>query len=104
MSLMGKIQTLFSDEEKTSPVFPRTKVSAVSDDNGVGLDALLDEFPATNIKMANGLTLEQASVGCWIAFQDEDGNPTTEPYFHWVANNDGTPIITGLSRAEEGEF
>ena len=42
MSLIGKIQTLFSDKEKTTPVFPRTKVSAVSDENGVGLDALLD--------------------------------------------------------------
>lgn len=42
MSLIGKIVTLFSDKEKTAPVFPRTKVSAVSDDDGVGLNVLLD--------------------------------------------------------------
>ena len=46
MSLIGKIQTLFSDKAKTTPVFPRTKVKAVSDDNGVGLDALLDDVEA----------------------------------------------------------
>ena len=44
MSLIGKIQTLFSDKERTTPVFPRTKVKAVSDDNGIGLDALLEEM------------------------------------------------------------
>lgn len=46
MSLIGKIQTLFSDKEKTTPIFPRTKVSAVSDDNGIGLDAILDDMSA----------------------------------------------------------
>ena len=23
-------------------------------------------------------------AGCWISFTDESGNPTTEPYIHWV--------------------
>lgn len=41
MSITGKIKTLFADSAKTEALFPRTKVSAVSDDNGVGLDALL---------------------------------------------------------------
>ena len=44
MSLIGKIQTLFSDKERTTPVFPRTKVKAVSDDDGKGLDAILEEL------------------------------------------------------------
>ena len=44
MSLMGKITTLFTDKDKTIPAFPRTKVKAVSDDNGKGLDAILDEM------------------------------------------------------------
>lgn len=43
MSISGVIKTLFSDHKKTQAIFPRTKVSAVSDDNGVGLDALLAE-------------------------------------------------------------
>lgn len=42
MSLIGNIKTLFEDKEKTSPVFPITKIKAVSDDNGVGLDAILN--------------------------------------------------------------
>lgn len=25
-----------------------------------------------------------ALAGCWIAFTDEDGNPTDEPYIHWL--------------------
>lgn len=47
MALIGKIMTLFSDEAKTTPVFPRTKVSAVSDENGVGLDGTLNEINQT---------------------------------------------------------
>jgi hypothetical protein len=41
MSIIGKIQSLFSDREKTQPIFPITKTKAVSDDNGVSLDVLL---------------------------------------------------------------
>lgn len=43
MSITGKIKTLFSDKNKTEALFPRTKVSAVSDDNGVGLNVLLEQ-------------------------------------------------------------
>lgn len=42
MSLTGRIKTLFSDSVKTEALFPRTKVKAVSDDNNVGLNVLLD--------------------------------------------------------------
>lgn len=45
---MGKIQTLFSDKAKTIPVFPRTKVNAVSDENGVGLNVLLEDKAPTS--------------------------------------------------------
>lgn len=40
--MAGKIKTLFSDKEKTEPLFPRTKTSAVSTDDGTGLDVLLE--------------------------------------------------------------
>lgn len=43
MATQGKVLTLFEDKEKTTGIFPRTKVSAVSDENGKGLDALLDD-------------------------------------------------------------
>lgn len=42
MSLTGKIMDFFADKAMTIPAFPRTKVKAVSDDNNVGLDAILD--------------------------------------------------------------
>lgn len=44
MSTQGKIKTLFSDKEKTEALFPRTKISAVSDENGKGLNAILDDM------------------------------------------------------------
>lgn len=40
----GKIKTLFSDKLKTEALFPRTKTSAVSNADGVGLDALLSDI------------------------------------------------------------
>jgi hypothetical protein len=44
MALTGKITTFFSDKAKTKPIFPFTKTKAVSDDDGVILDELLDEI------------------------------------------------------------
>ena len=41
----GKIKTLYSDKEKTEALFPRTKVNAISDNNGRGLDAILESTP-----------------------------------------------------------
>ena len=40
----GKIKTLFSDMTKTEALFPRTKVDAVSNNVGVGLDAILGDM------------------------------------------------------------
>ena len=42
MALTGKIMDFFADKAMTIPAFPRTKVKAISDDNNVGLNALLD--------------------------------------------------------------
>ena len=44
----GKIKTLFSDIEKTEALFPRTKTKAISDDDGVGLEALLSNLTYTD--------------------------------------------------------
>ena len=43
MSIIGKIQSIFLDREKTQPIFPITKTKAVSDDAGRNLDAILDD-------------------------------------------------------------
>lgn len=42
MSITGKVKTLFTDKTKTEALFPHTKVKAISDDNNVGLNVLLD--------------------------------------------------------------
>ena len=44
MSISGEVRTLYSDREQTKAVFPRTKTDAVSDDNGVGLNAILENM------------------------------------------------------------
>lgn len=54
MALTGKIMDFFADRAMTIPAFPRTKVKAVSDDNNVGLDALLNsKANATHTHTAN---------------------------------------------------
>ena len=44
----GKIKTLYSDEARTEALFPRTKTSAVSDENGVNLDVLMEHLAYVN--------------------------------------------------------
>lgn len=43
MGLIGKIQALYLDRKQTQPIFPITKTKAVSNDEGTGLDAILEE-------------------------------------------------------------
>lgn len=44
MPIKGTINSLYLDYEQTKPLFPRTKTKAVSDENGVGLDATLSKI------------------------------------------------------------
>ena len=46
----GKVKTLFINKEKTEALFPRTKLNAISDENGVGLDALMEHLAYTDEK------------------------------------------------------
>lgn len=67
MALTGKIMDFFADKAMTIPAFPRTKVKAVSDDNGVGLNALLDakqkkHVAATVTLLASGWSNNQQIV------------------------------------------
>ena len=68
MALTGKIVDFFTDKAKTIPAFPRTKVKAVSDDNGVGLGVLLDK------KSNVGHTHTAAEVGA----KPSSWNPTAD--------------------------
>ena len=42
MAILGRITALFFDSNREEGLFPLTKTRAVSDDNGVGLDSLLE--------------------------------------------------------------
>lgn len=37
----------------------------------------------TNEEQVKAIVDERLS-GCWISFTDADGNPTDEPYIHWL--------------------
>lgn len=52
MSITGKIKTLFTNKEKTEALFPRTKVNAITDDNGIGLNILLENIETSLVKKA----------------------------------------------------
>lgn len=58
MATQGKITNLYTDKSMATPAFPRTKVKAISDDNGVGLDTVLDNL---NSKIDN---IDFDSLGC----------------------------------------
>lgn len=47
-----------------------------------GVEGALDgKIAATN----NAVSATDAKFsGCWISFWDQDGNPTDEPYIHWM--------------------
>ena len=44
MPIEGTINSLYLDYEQTKTLFPRTKTKAISDENGVGLDATLSKI------------------------------------------------------------
>lgn len=74
MSIVGKIKTLFSDKNKTEALFPRTKVSAISDDNGVGLNVILDDIntKVANVKTYTDNALSQKSQVQIITWEADD--------------------------------
>lgn len=105
MSLIGKIVTLFSDKEKTAPVFPRTKVNAVSDDDGVGLNVLLDNLQSATTDLQNSISTKASTafytgvfpVSNWI---DSDGCYTQTIAINGVLETDNPFTDIDLSNAE----
>ena len=64
MAILGKITTLFSDCTKTEALFPVTKTRAVSDDNGVGLNALLDDKQKSILREVLLFILQHGLIIC----------------------------------------
>jgi hypothetical protein len=52
----GKITTLFSDKSQSEALFPRTKTSAISDDNDVGLDAIMEHLAYADTEVGEATT------------------------------------------------
>lgn len=47
MPIEGKLGSLYTDKEQTQPLFPRTKTKAVTDDDNIRLDIILDSLKTT---------------------------------------------------------
>ena len=58
----AKVTTLYEDSAKTNALYPRTKVSAVSDGSGNGLDALLNGKQDTLVSGTNIKTVNETSL------------------------------------------
>lgn len=61
----GKVKTLYSDKEKTEALFPRTKVNAISDNDGMGLDAILESvvYIDTNVIQSTTVPVNADTLG-----------------------------------------
>lgn len=103
MPLIGKIKTLFSDKEKTQPIFPRTKIKAVSNDNGKNLQEILDEI---DIKIGNsssnnpgGTTNVDLSSVLKLSGGDMTGNINRIEYKggQWIKGRDNAAFRTSSS-------
>ena len=57
MPIMGDIKNLYSDKNQSRALFPTTKIKAVSDDDGKGLNAVLDDMTAHTRKVGNPYNL-----------------------------------------------
>lgn len=62
--MAGQVKTIYSDAAKENAVFPRTKVSAVSDNSGNGLQGLLDaKAPVASPALTGTPTAPTAAPG-----------------------------------------
>jgi hypothetical protein len=78
MAITGEVKTIYSDRERTNVLFPRTKTSAVSDNNGRGLDAIIADMQskiASNIldESLYGVSLPSAAPKGAIFFKKVSG-------------------------------
>lgn len=87
MAVSAKIVTLYEDEAKTSAIAPRTKVSAISDEDGTSLDTLLTE-------KAKFIDISGAQNNLTTLFTSSGENFTL---YHTDNETIGTPKQTGAS-------
>ena len=99
MSTIGEIKTLYKDKEQSQAIFPRTKVSAISNESGVELNALMEDkaskdYVATKIKEAQ---YPDWSNLTWYVMGDEitaqDNEFTTKHYYDYIHEKTGINLI-----------
>ena len=86
----GVIKTLFTDVEKDEALFPRTKTRAVSGDNGVGLDALLNQI---NTELDSKAPADFGLGDVSTSVPDKDINKCLTNGWYWTGQ--GTANLPG---------
>ena len=103
MGIVGKIKTLFSDKDKTEALFPRTKISAVSDDDGTGLNVILDNINTEISEIRESGGGGGASVQADLAQNDPTQPDYVKNRTHWVESGDMTDIPVNGMWANQGD-
>lgn len=107
MPIEGTINSLYLDYEQTKPLFPRTKTKAVSDENGVGLDATLSKIQndlsnkVTETFVINKIAEAQLGGGSdedidLSGFATKDDISTLETELNTKVDIDGSSNMTGM--------
>ena len=107
MPIEGTINSLYLDYEQTKPLFPRTKTKAISDENGVGLDATLSKIQndlsnkATESFVTNKIAEAQLGGGSGgdvdlSGFATKDDISSLETELNTKVDIDGNSNMTGM--------
>ena len=104
MALIKKPQSpMTKDGESFYPITDSTQVIV---EDGKRLNAELFDMKENILEISSNISRIAAKwAGCWIAFEDENGNPTNEPFIHFAVDENGNPVYNSeISLAEDGEF
>lgn len=95
---MSQVVTLYKDKEKTDALYPRTKVSAISDDNNTSLQELLNRY-----EIIDNLTSYNTDKAL-SANQGRELNDNFKNYYDKTEVNDllDNIDVTGMVKQEEG--
>lgn len=95
---MSQVVTLYKDKEKTNALYPRTKVSAISDDNNTSLQELLNRN-----EVIDNLTSYETDKAL-SANQGRELNDTFKNYYNKTEVNDllDNIDVAGMVKQEEG--
>lgn len=99
---MAKVTTLFEDSAKTIALYPRTKVSAISDENNTSLTELLDSVVAKCLVLTSSSfsslpqTITNANITSdMVVINSVLSNPSAQTGDWTVTTSDGSLTISG---------